>query len=105
MLPAAPGPAGKPKAGAERVARAFQDQVTLPQPREEVRTRRFLPHPHGRRIDPRRTFRRSLRAGGAVIDLAFRSPRIRHAPLVGLVDISGSMAEYSRLFLHFLHAV
>jgi uncharacterized protein with von Willebrand factor type A (vWA) domain len=29
----------------------------------------------------------------------------RHAPLVALVDISGSMAEYSRLFLHFLHAV
>ena len=30
---------------------------------------------------------------------------VRRPPLVALVDISGSMAEYSRLFLHFLHAV
>jgi uncharacterized protein with von Willebrand factor type A (vWA) domain len=74
-------------------------------PDDERRTRRFLADPHGRRIDPRRTFRQSLRGGGAVIDLAYRSPATRHPPLVALVDISGSMAEYSRLFLHFLHAV
>jgi uncharacterized protein with von Willebrand factor type A (vWA) domain len=69
-----------------------------------VVTRRFLADRRGR-IDPRRTFRQSLRRGGAVIDLAYRSPAVRHAPLVALMDISGSMAEYSRLFLHFLHAV
>jgi uncharacterized protein with von Willebrand factor type A (vWA) domain len=90
---------------AEEIAKAKRVIAELRLPDDEVRTRRFLPHPHGRHIDPRRTFRRSLRAGGASIDLAFRSPRTRHAPLVALVDISGSMAEYSRLFLHFLHAL
>jgi uncharacterized protein with von Willebrand factor type A (vWA) domain len=90
---------------ADEIAKAKRLITELRLPDDEVRTRRFLPHPHGRRIDPRRTFRRSLRAGGAAIELAFRAPAVRHAPLVALVDISGSMAEYSRLFLHFLHAM
>ena len=74
-------------------------------PDDEVTTRRFLPDPRGWRIDPRKTFRRSLRGGGAVIDLAYRSPALRHAPVVAIVDISGSMADYPRLFLHFLYAI
>jgi uncharacterized protein with von Willebrand factor type A (vWA) domain len=90
---------------AAEIARAKRLIASLRLPDDEVATRRFLADPHGRRVDPRRTFRRSLRAGGAVIDLAFRSRRVRHPPLVALVDVSGSMAEYSRLFLHFLHAV
>lgn len=89
---------------AAEIAKAKRLIAGLALPADEVRTRRFLPDPHGWRIDPRRTFRRSLRAGGAAIDLAYRSRVARHAPLVALVDISGSMAEYSRLFLHFLHA-
>jgi uncharacterized protein with von Willebrand factor type A (vWA) domain len=89
---------------AEEVAKAKRLISELRLPDDEVRTRRFLPDRRGR-IDPRRTFRRSLRAGGATIDLAFRAQTVRHAPLVALVDISGSMAEYSRLFLHFLHAL
>jgi uncharacterized protein len=31
--------------------------------------------------------------------------RTRPEPLVALVDISGSMSRYSRMFLHFLHAL
>jgi uncharacterized protein len=89
----------------EEVAKAKRLIAEMRLPDDERRTRRFLADPHGRRIDPRRTFRRSLRGGGATIDLAYRSRVTRHAPLVALVDISGSMAEYSRLFLHFLHAV
>nr|WP_210331110.1 VWA domain-containing protein [Microvirga terrestris] len=85
------------------VAKRLIAEMSLPT--DEVTTRRFLSDPRGRRIDPRRTFRRSLRGGGAVIDLAYRSPAVRHAPVVALMDISGSMAEYSRLFLHFLHAI
>lgn len=79
--------------------------ATMSLPEDEVTTRRFLPDARGRRIDPRRTFRRSLRGGGSIIDLSYRSPTVRHAPVVALIDISGSMAEYSRLFLHFLHAI
>jgi uncharacterized protein with von Willebrand factor type A (vWA) domain len=90
---------------AAEIAKAKRLIAGLHLPEDEVRTRRHLADAHGRRIDPRRTFRRSLRAGGASIELAFRSPAMRHPPLVALVDISGSMAEYSRLFLHFLHAV
>ena len=90
---------------ADEVAKAKRLIAEMHLPDDEVVTRRFTPDAHGRRIDPRRTFRRSLRAGGATIDLAYRSRAVRHAPLVALVDVSGSMAEYSRLFLHFLHAV
>ena len=35
----------------------------------------------------------------------FRSPREVHPPLVVLADISGSMSQYTRIFLHFLHAL
>ena len=59
----------------------------------------------GHVIDLRRTFRASLKAGGALIDLKYFGRRTRMPPLVALLDISGSMSEYSRLFLHFLHAV
>src|SRR5215203_6209163 len=89
----------------DEIAKAKRLIAQMHLPDDEVVTRRFTPVPHGRRIDPRRTFRRSLRAGGAAIDLAFRTRAVRRPPLVALVDISGSMAEYSRLFLHFLHAV
>lgn len=90
---------------AEEIAKAKRLITEMRLPDDARVTRRFTADPHGLRIDPRRTFRRSLRGGGAVIDLAYRSPATRHPPLVALVDISGSMAEYSRLFLHFLHAV
>jgi uncharacterized protein with von Willebrand factor type A (vWA) domain len=72
---------------------------------DEVRTRRLAPHPRGRRIDMRRTLRASLKAGGAVIDLRYLGPRHKAPPIVALLDISGSMSQYTRLFLHFLHAV
>ena len=86
------------------IAKAKRLIAGLSLPDDKVRTRRFLAD-HKGRIDPRRTFRQSLRWGGAVINLTYRSPAVRHAPLVALMDISGSMAEYSRLFLHFLHAI
>jgi uncharacterized protein with von Willebrand factor type A (vWA) domain len=53
----------------------------------------------------RRTLRASLQGGGALIDLKRRGPAHSMPPLVALLDISGSMGEYTRLFLHFLHAV
>jgi uncharacterized protein with von Willebrand factor type A (vWA) domain len=74
-------------------------------PLDEVRTRRLAPNRHGHIVDIRRTLRASLQAGGAVIDLKFLGPRVRPPPLVALLDISGSMSQYTRLFLHFLHAV
>jgi uncharacterized protein with von Willebrand factor type A (vWA) domain len=69
-----------------------------------VRTRRYATDRNGRRIDLRATMRAQLRSGGA-IPLRYRKPRRRHPPLVVLCDISGSMSRYSRLLLHFMHAI
>lgn len=72
---------------------------------EEVRARRLVPHPRGRRIDLRRTLRASLRASGEPVDLKRLARGRRLPPIVALVDISGSMSDYSRTLLHFLHAL
>src|SRR5207245_4657963 len=74
-------------------------------PLDELRPRRLAPHRHGHIIDIRRTLRASLKAGGAFIDLKYLGPKTRMPPIVALLDISGSMSQYTRLFLHFLHAV
>jgi uncharacterized protein with von Willebrand factor type A (vWA) domain len=71
----------------------------------QVPTRRFHAAPHGSRVDMRATLRASLRTGGATIPLRRRAVVKRHPPLVILCDISGSMSRYSRLFLHFVHAI
>jgi uncharacterized protein len=90
---------------AAEIASAKALIARLALPRDRTPTRRFKPDSRGARVDPRRSFRRSLRGGGAGIDLTFRSTTERSPPVVALCDISGSMAEYSRLFLHFLHAL
>ena len=90
---------------ADEIEAAMAVVARLHLPKDELRTRRFVPHPRGHLVDPRRTFRRSLRAGGAVIDLARRSTAVKPPPIVAICDISGSVAEYSRVFLHFLHAL
>jgi uncharacterized protein with von Willebrand factor type A (vWA) domain len=69
-----------------------------------TKTRRLVPSARAR-VDLRRTLRASLKAGGALIDLKFLGPRTRQPPIVVLLDISGSMSQYTRLFLHFLHSV
>ena len=84
------------------VTRAI-DQMKLPQ--AELRTRRFRPDARGQRLDMRRTLRGSLRTGGDIIDIHRLGQIERPAPIVALLDVSGSMSEYTRLFLHFLHAI
>ncbi|MGH7074299.1 MAG: vWA domain-containing protein [Stellaceae bacterium] len=73
-------------------------------PIKDMPTRRFAPDPRGARADMRATLRAQLRSGG-MLSLKRRSRRTRPPPLVILCDISGSMARYSRVFLHFVHAV
>jgi uncharacterized protein with von Willebrand factor type A (vWA) domain len=74
-------------------------------PIPQIPTRRLRPDAHGRRVDLRATLRASLRGNADIIPLRRRSYRRRHPPLVVLCDISGSMSRYSRMFLHFLHAI
>jgi uncharacterized protein len=74
-------------------------------PLDEVRTRRLAPSRRGHMIDLRRTLRASFKTGGGLIDLQRLGPKVKAPPVVALLDISGSMSQYTRLFLHFLHAV
>jgi uncharacterized protein with von Willebrand factor type A (vWA) domain len=74
-------------------------------PQAELRTRRTRPDHGGLRLDLRRTLRGSLRTGGDIVDIHRLGLIDKPAPIVALLDISGSMSEYTRLFLHFLHAI
>lgn len=57
------------------------------------------------RLDLRRSLRHSLRHGGEIVDLKWRKRKRRPRPLAVICDISGSMEQYSRLFLHFMYAL
>ncbi|WP_159586584.1 vWA domain-containing protein [Chelativorans xinjiangense] len=89
----------------EELSAARQAMAALVMPHDLVATRRLRPDPRGGRIDPRAMMRFGLRTGGDLILPRFRSPRRVHPPLVVLADISGSMSQYTRVFLHFLHAL
>ena len=67
-------------------------------------SRRTEPRP-GPLPDWRGTLRQSLRQGGQINALVTKRHRTRMPNLVVLCDISGSMAQYSRAVLHFVHAV
>ncbi len=90
---------------AVEVAAAKQAIARLTLPLDLVRTRRLAASRRRYLIDIRRTLRASMKAGGAVIDLKYLGPREKEPPIVALLDISGSMSQYTRLFLHFLHAL
>ncbi|MFI4931011.1 MAG: VWA domain-containing protein, partial [Burkholderiales bacterium] len=57
------------------------------------------------RIDWRGTLQTMARHGGELGELRWRRPRPLPAPMVVLADISGSMSRYSRMLLHFAHAL
>ena len=71
----------------------------------EVRTRRFRSDRFGSAYDLRKTFRLMLQNNGQLIQLARKSRRRKPPTLVLLCDISGSMSRYSRMFMHFAHAL
>jgi hypothetical protein len=68
------------------------------------RTRRWV-RGRGPRIDLRRAISESLRTGGEIVTLKRRARAVRPRPLVLLCDVSGSMEGYSRMLLHFAHAI
>jgi uncharacterized protein with von Willebrand factor type A (vWA) domain len=74
-------------------------------PQDRIPTRRFSPSAERNRFDPRRTLRMSLRNGGELILPRYRRRQEKPAPLVAILDVSGSMSQYSRILLHFLHAL
>ncbi|WP_027258488.1 vWA domain-containing protein [Leisingera aquimarina] len=83
-------------------AKRILSQLTLPV--TPIQSRRLMASPQGTRPDWRRTLRNAARQGGDLHAMARAKRRIRWPNLVVLCDISGSMSQYSRIILHFLHA-
>ena len=89
----------------DEIAAAKRMLQRLELPVKPIKSRRGQVAYNGLRIDWRRTLRGSMRMGGELHDIARLKPRPRWPNLVALCDISGSMSQYSRVILHFLHAV
>jgi hypothetical protein len=79
--------------------RRIMARIRLTPPRR--RTRRTKPSSAGRTPDLRRTIRDAMRTHGEMVDLSWRRRRVRLRPLILILDISGSMADYSRGLLQF----
>ena len=93
------------KMSGEELAEAKRAIQAMRLPIMEVPTRRFRTARQGQRADLRATMRAGLRSGGDTIPLRWKRRRRRHPPLVVICDISGSMSRYSRMLLHFMHAI
>ncbi len=91
--------------GAAEIARAKTEIKSLRLPLDQMRTRRWRPDAAGPRIDLAATIRGTLATGGEVTRIARQRRVTRPPPLVVLCDISGSMARYAQILLHFLHSV
>lgn len=87
------------------IAAAKRMLARLTLPVKPLQTRRTKADARGTRIDAGKTLRRAMRTGGEMQSLARMRRRTRMPNLVVLCDISGSMSQYSRMVLHFLHAV
>jgi uncharacterized protein with von Willebrand factor type A (vWA) domain len=68
------------------------------------RTRRTAKGPTGRMPDLRRTMRESMRMHGEPAELFWRRRRLRTRPLILILDVSGSMSDYSRNLLQFAYS-
>ena len=93
------------KMSTEEVKEAITAIKTLRLPNMEVPTRRFSNRQTGKTMDMRRTIRQSLKFNGGFIPIIYKTRKTRRPPLVVICDISGSMERYSRMLLHFMHAV
>jgi len=90
---------------AAEVAQARVSMAKMRLPVREAQTRRFKPVSRVAKADPRKMLSQAMRTGGDLILPQFKEPRRVEPPVVILADISGSMSQYSRTFLHFFHAL
>ena len=82
--------------------RRIMARIRLAPPRR--RTRRTRSAPAGQSPDLRRMVRESLRLHGDPAELSWRRRKIRLRPLILILDVSGSMADYSRSLLQFAYS-
>ena len=85
-----------------QVAKKMLKHLKLPV--KPIQTRRHQASVSRAHIDMRRTMQKSLR-NSELIPLQFKRQITRPPAIIVLCDISGSMAQYSRMFLHFMHAM
>ena len=85
-----------------QVAKKMLKHLKLPV--KPIQTRRHQASVSRVHIDMRRTMQNSLR-NSELIPLQFKRQITRPPAIIVLCDISGSMAQYSRMFLHFMHAM
>jgi hypothetical protein len=90
---------------ADEMAQARRMLARLELPVRPMKSRRTRADLRGQLPDWRATMRAALRRGGEVAEFSAKIRRPRWPNLVVLCDISGSMSSYSRIVLHFLHAV
>lgn len=89
---------------AEELAAVRRIIATLRLTPPRRRTRRYRPTRSGARIDARRMAREAMRTHGEPTELARRDRTRRVRPLVLVLDVSGSMADYSRNLLQFAYS-
>ena len=82
--------------------RRIMTRIRLTPPRR--RTRRTRAALSGRAPDMRKTVRESMRMHGEPAELFFRQRKTRLRPLILILDVSGSMADYSRHLLQFAYS-
>jgi len=82
--------------------RRIMARIRLAPPKR--RTRRTVAARAGRAPDLRRTVRESLRLHGEPAELYWRRRKARLRPLILILDVSGSMADYSRNLLQFAYS-
>ena len=82
--------------------RRIMARIRLTPPRR--RTRRTTAARTGRSPDLRRIVRESLRLHGEPAELYWRQRKARLRPLILILDVSGSMADYSRNLLQFAYS-
>lgn len=82
--------------------RRIMTRIRLTPPRR--RTRRTAPARRGSAIDMRRMVRQSMRTHGEPAELYWRDRKVRLRPLILILDVSGSMADYSRSLLQFAYS-
>lgn len=88
----------------QEIEEAKRAIAKLKLPIMDVPTRRFQRTSKNKKVDMHATLRAALRSSDGIV-LKFKKPDRRKPPLVILCDISGSMDRYSRMFLHFVHAI
>ena len=80
---------------AERLAARMKTRIT----------RRQRSAARGRRLDLRKVIHKSISTGGLPMRLALRKPKPKPVRLILILDVSGSMRQYSAFFLRFMRGV